>query len=106
MESVTKPVPGIDTPAEDDIVVQCGGDCGTWLVAQHPSHISGGCSRDEETGELREWKPTPEWVEAEAKRAAKKGSRRCVSCGPGPRQTKTQQAETKRINALREYPDA
>lgn len=97
-----KPVTGIDTPREDDIITPCGGRCGRWMVVPHPRHITVGRAMDPATGEVRDWRPTPEWVEAEAETLYLAGSR-CISCGPGAPPSVEVQAEHERIKALREF---
>jgi hypothetical protein len=102
-----KPVAGKDTPAADDIITPCAGRCGRWMVTQHPSHVRGGRAMDPETGEMRDWSPTPEWVEAEAERLARGGSS-CLSCGPvelSEAERAEREAERERVNALRDYSD-
>ena len=100
-----KPLAGVETPAGDDIVTPCAGGCGGWMVTQHPRHILGGGEMDDETGEMRRWSPTPEWVEAEAARLERGGSS-CLSCGPrelSDEEVVKHEAEEARINALRSY---
>jgi hypothetical protein len=104
-----KPVAGKDTPAADDIVVPCAGRCGRWMVIQHPSHLRGGRAMDPETGEMRDWQPTPEWVEAEAERLAQGGGSSCLACGPvelDDEERAEREAERQRVNALRAYSDS
>jgi len=103
MEMEPKPKAGVDTPAADDIIVPCVGGCGRWMVIQHPSHVRGGGAFVD--GELREWKPTPEWVEAEAERLAR-GVSSCLSCGPvvlTEEEQAAHDAESERIQALRDF---
>jgi hypothetical protein len=100
-----KPIAGKDTPAADDIITPCAGRCGRWMVTQHPSHVRGGRAMDPETGEMRDWSPTPEWVDAEAGRLAR-GGRSCLSCGPvevSEEERAERDAERERVNALRDY---
>jgi hypothetical protein len=81
-----RPVPGVDTPREDDIITQCAGGCGKWMVQSHPRHITGGARLNPKTSKLEEYGPlTPEEVAIEVARLEQGGSR-CVSCGP-PRQS-------------------
>lgn len=76
-------VPGVDTPAADDILTYCAGGCGRVMVAQHPSHIRGGARRDEKTGEMEEFGPlSAEEVEAAVAEIEAGGTRSCLSCGP------------------------
>ncbi|HEU4705581.1 MAG TPA: hypothetical protein VFS64_00140 [Solirubrobacterales bacterium] len=103
-----KPVAGKDTPAADDIITPCAGRCGRWMVTQHPSHVRGGRAMDPETGEMRDWSPTPEWVEAEAERLAGGGGS-CLSCGPveiSGEERAEREADRERVNALRDYSDS
>lgn len=105
-EMEPKPVAGKDTPAADDIITPCAGGCGRWMATQHPRHIRGGQVRDSESGEMRDWSPTPEWVEAEAERLAGGGCSSCLSCGPVALTAEERaelEAERERINALRDY---
>jgi hypothetical protein len=100
-----KPVAGKHTPAADDIITPCAGRCGRWMVTQHPSHVRGGRARDPESGEVRDWSPTPEWAEAEAARLAH-GVSSCQSCGPVALSLEERaegEAVRERINALRDY---
>ena len=79
-----KPVPGVDTPREDDVVTRCAGGCGRWLVRMHPRHIIGGARLNEGTGEMERYGPlSPEEVAIELARLEQGGSR-CISCGPPP----------------------
>jgi hypothetical protein len=101
-----RPVAGVDTPAEDDIIHPCFGDrcvCGGWVVSIHPRHIGGGGTFID--GKCMKWEPTPEWVEAEAKRIAY--GRSCRSgCGRpvGPLQSQAEaEAEMDRVHALRHF---
>jgi hypothetical protein len=99
-----KPVAGVETPASDDIITPCAGGCGGWMVTQHPRHILGGCDMDEETGEMRRWSPTPEWVEAEAERLGR-GGRSCLACGPrhlSDEEIAEREADDERIKGLRD----
>ena len=103
-----KPVAGKDTPAADDIITPCVGRCGRWMVTQHPSHVRGGRAMDPGTGEMRDWSPTPEWVEAEAERLARGGSS-CLPCGPvevSAEERAEREAERERVNTLRDYSDS
>lgn len=100
-----KPLAGKGTPATDDIIIPCAGGRGRWTVTQHPRHIRGGRARDPETGEMRDWLPTPEWAEAEAERLARCGGS-CLACGPvkiGDVERAEREAERQRVNALRDY---
>lgn len=79
-----KPVPGVDTSREDDIVTRCAGGCGRRLVHQHPKHIIGGARLNEATGEMEEYGPLSlDEVAIEVARLEQGGSR-CISCGPPP----------------------
>lgn len=101
-----KPVAGVDTPAADDIITQCKGracKCGGWVVTQHPTHTLGGGAFID--GKCMKWEPTPEWVEAEAKRIAN-GGRSNARCGrPMLSAVQMAEAETESdsVNALRHF---
>jgi hypothetical protein len=100
-----KPVAGQDTPAADDIVTPCAGRCGRWMVQQRPSHVRGGRALNPKTGEMRDWSPTPKWVEPEADRLAR-GDSSCLSCGPveaSDEERAEREVERQHVSALRNY---
>lgn len=77
-----RPVAGKDTPAADDIITQCAGGCGEWMVGQHPSHILGGARLNPETGQMEKYGPlSDEEIAIEVARMEQGGSS-CLSCGP------------------------
>lgn len=77
-----KPVAGVDTPMEDDLIVQCAGGCGKWQVHQHPRHILGGAKLNPATGKFEDYGPPTEAEQAdEVARIMKGKSLRCMPCG-------------------------
>jgi hypothetical protein len=97
-----KPVAGIDTPRDDDIITPCAGGCGRWMVVPHPRHTTGGRAMNPATGEVCDWKPTPEWVHAEAERFVP-GFVALHFVRPGAPASAEVQAEHERIKSLREF---